>query len=344
MRLALGLTVALAGCQTAALAPSAPGVPPGGTVLRQPDPSRDGHVYIAVTTSTHYPSVERFLIVHGIPESAPDRVLGGYGGLVAVSPGGTLYTFRSYSDGGIYAFNPRGNKPVRRVVVGSPGHCGISSGEESEISALAADAQGYLYVALYTYAGALRPGAHRVAPAKVNRVPCNGVAIYAPDANGHAAPIQTIAYGFGTVVNAIAVDAQQHLFVADYPHQVYEYATPVQNPKRTRTFHTDAAAHVASLATDAAGDIFISNTNYGYKTGWIDVWTPSAKANGPPSSQIMLEGSSLHFLRSIAVRQQELFAADQFDSVSLYHALQNGDQSPFFSFTANDVSSVAVAR
>ena len=345
MRLArLGLVLALAGCQSGALALPQPGAPSGGAGVRHDVTAEtpSGQLYVSVTTATHYPSVERFRIVHGVPESTPDRVYQGYGGLIAVSGDGTLYAFGNVSSGGgIYAFGPRGTKPVRRLEIPSPGRCGVSSSEETEISALAADPQGYLFAAIYTYAG-LGSRTHGVVSAKSGGVPCNGVAVFAPGANGKVEPVQTIPLRGRAIITGIAVDRHDNLYITEAPSRIAEYANAVTDPQRTRVFHTTSSAHVSSIATDDAGDVFISNVNYGYKTGWIDRYAPSAKSKGPPTSEILFQGSNLHFLRSIAVRRRVLYDVDGFDSVDLYHALKNGRQSPFYSFAANDASAVAV--
>ena len=340
----LGLVLALAGCQSGALAPPEPAAPSGAAVRHDMSAdARSGHLYVAVTTATHYPSIERFRIVHGLPDSTPDRVYEGYGGLIAVSGNGTLYAFGNISSRyDIYAFGPHGSKPVRKFDIPSPGRCGVSSSEETEISALAADAQGYLFAAIYTYAGDVASGTHRVVPAKSGSVPCNGVAVFAPGANGKVEPVQTIPLGRRAVITGIAVDPHDNLYVTESPYTIAEFTNAVTNPQRTRVFHTTSSAHVSSIATDDAGNVFISNVNYGYKTGWIDRYSPSAKSKGPPTSEILFQGSNLHFLRAIAVGRRVLYDVDGSDSVDLYHALKNGSQTPFYSFAANDASAEAV--
>jgi hypothetical protein len=344
MRLArLGLLFALAGCQSGALAPALPAAPSGAAGVRHDATAgvRSGHLYVAVTTSTHYPSVERFRVVHGLPDSTPDRVYEGYGSLIAVSGDGTLYAFGGiYSGRDIYAFGPRSTKPLRKIEIPSPGRCGVSSSEETTVSALAADAQGYLFAAIYTYAGGLARRTHGGVPAK-SGVPCNGVAVFAPGANGKVSPVQTIPLR-RAIITGIAVDARDNLYVTEDPYTIAEFTNAVTDPQRTRVFHTKSPAHVSSIATDDAGDVFISNINYGYKTGWIDRYSPSAKAKGPPTSEIRFQGSSLHFLRAIAVGQRVLYDLDGSDSVDLYHALKNRSQSPFYSFAANDGSALAI--
>jgi hypothetical protein len=296
---------------------------------------------VAGSTSTHYPSVERFKLVDGVPGSSPDRVYKGFGDLIAASPNGTMYAFGGYSQPGIFAFGPRGVKPIRRFQFSGPGRCGDSSSEETTVSAIATDSQRYLFAAIYTYAGARKRGARVGNRAKSGGVPCNGVAIFAPDASGPVAPVRTIPLR-RAIITGIAVDSNDNLYVAELPYTVVEFTNAVSDPKRARVFHTESPAHVSSVATDGAGDVFISNVNYGYKTGWIDRYSPSAKGKGPPTSQVVLQGSNLHLLYAIAVRHRELFAADGYNHIDLYHALANGGQSPFDSFAASDPSSVAV--
>jgi hypothetical protein len=146
-------------------------------------------------------------------------------------------------------------------------------------------------------------------------------------------------------VDTIAVDSADNLYIGSYPRNILQYANAVNSPKRTRVFHTRSPAHVASLATDPAGDVFISNTNFGYETAWIDRYAPDSKAKGPPSSEIQLAGTShLHMLYSIAVHGHDLYAADGAPVVDLYHARKNGPQIPFHSLAlqASHVTAVAV--
>jgi sugar lactone lactonase YvrE len=331
----LGMLVTLSACQSGALT-TAQAVPPQVTAWRATSEGGHGrHLYVSVSTSTHYPSIERYRLVNGVPETKPDRVYGGYGGFLALSDDGTLYVSGSDLSGDnlIFAFSPRNAKPVRTIRVPNPRRCGASSGEQWSVSALASDSQGYVFAAIYSYAGG--------APRRMLHVPCEGVAIFAPDANGKANPVQTISLGHA-VVTGLAVDGSDNLYLSSYPFKVIEYANAVTAPKRTRVFKTHLPARFTSLATDGAGNLFISNTEYGYKTGWIDRYAPTAKPKGPPTSEIQLEGSNLHMLFSIAVAGRDLYASDTSQSVDLYQARKNGPQSPFYSFAASNVTSVAV--
>lgn len=349
MRLArLGLLVALAGCQSNALSPSIPsGLSAGSVWLNQP-PGRGGHLYVSLFTTSNQPAIDRFRLVNGVPQSKPDRVYSGYGGAaIAASRDGTLYVNDTYSSNGlVYAFDGGGTTPSRTLQIAHPQHCGVSSGGQSVFPALATDAHGNLFVAVYTYDGGASTRTHtQRSPATSSRVPCNGVAVFASTANGPVNPIQIVGFGRGTYIDAIAVDAKDNLYVGNYPHNIVQYSNAINSPKRTRVFHTRSPAHVSSLAADPAGDIFISNTNFGYQTAWIDRYAPDAKAKGPPTNEIQLAGSShLHMLYSIAVRGRDLYAADGAPGVDLYRARKNGPQAPFHSLAvqASHVTAVAV--
>ncbi len=334
--------IALAGCQTSTLSPGA-SVPTGVRDGTSPD-IRGPHVYVAVETATHHTSIERFHLVGGIPQGNPDHVFDGYTGPIAVSAyGPTLYAFgylRSPST--IYAFVPRNDQPDRTLKIPGPGRCGVSSGEVWAITAVAADPAGYLFAAISTYAEAPSHRRTAIVPAKSGGVPCNGVAVFAPDANGKVQPVQTIPLGRHTTITGIAVDPADNLYITEDPYTIAEYTNAVTNPQRSRVFHVKSPAHVSSIAADDEGNVYISNINYGYQTGWIDRYAPSAKGNGPPTSQILFQGSSLHFLLATAVRRRELFAADDFTRVDLYHSRHNGAQSPFYSFPTTNVSALAV--
>lgn len=295
------------------------------------------YLYLAGSTSrSRGPFIDRFRLVKGVPVNHPDRVYQGYGGLIAVSGNGTLYVTGPLQD--ISVFPPHADKPGRQINVAP--HCGPSS--FTVFNAIAADRNGYLFVLIYSYDGLKRSGTMRLRD-PATRTPCNGVAIYAPNANGWAAPVQSIAFSQGFGFNGLAVDDNDNLYVSEnYPTEVLEYSNAITNPTLTRTFASKYLGTVRSVATDASGDIYIANAQQSFSSGWIDRYAPSASGSGPPTSAVYLTGSGPHLLDSIAVRGHYLYADDTGQSVELYHARKNGKQKPLDSIPASNVSSVAV--
>jgi hypothetical protein len=261
--------------------------------------------------------------------------------LIAVSSDGTLYAAGLNSESlTVYAFDGGRTKPDRTIQVPYPRHCGSFSSRATEISAVAADPQGNLFVGILTFDQEASRRMEAIASAGPSvHAPCNGVAIFAPDAKGQAKPIQSIDLGYLGIVNSLAVDGIDNLYVGDYPTNILEYANAVEGPKEVRLLHTHSAGWVSSLATDAAGDIFISNTNY--QTAVIDRYAPGTSQ--APINEIQLAGSGFHTLQSIAARGRDLYVDDQLNSIDLYHARKNGPQSPFYSLrTSGYFRSVAV--
>jgi hypothetical protein len=270
----LVLLLAFAGCQSAL---SNAGVPSAsdGVWRSGGNDTHAAHLYVAVSTSTSRLSIERFRLHRGIPDTTPDRTYEGYGGLIAVSGDGTLYATSSRPFDVIYAFSPGSEKPTREIDVAP--RCGPSS--FTVINAIAADQSGYVFVLIYSYAGAESPRAPRGAgPLPDARTPCNGVAVYAPNANGYSRPVQAIRFPTAVQLNGLAVDANDNLYLSgNYPSKVEEFANAVVDPKRTRTFRGKYIAGVRSVATDSAGDLFIANAQQSYSSGWIDRYAPNAK-------------------------------------------------------------------
>lgn len=345
MRFALfGLFLALVGCQSGALSSGVPGTSPQRAIWFNPPATGGAHLYVSFSPASNpnYVSVERFRLVNGMPQSKPDRVYNGHGGLIAVSRNGTLYASdpQGSSLNTVFAFDGGRTKLDRTISVRLPRQCGASSSSVTLISALATDPQGNLFVGVLTYGQDASLRANTTASPRASvRVPCNGVAIFAPNAKGQAKPIQSIDLGYLGNVNSLAVDSADNLFIGDYPTNIPEYANAIKQPKQTRLYHTLHAGWVSSLATDAAGDIFISNTNY--QNAEIDRYTPAA-SQGQPTNEIALAGSGFHALLSIAARGGDLYADDKISSVDLYHARKNGPQRPFFSLAFPYVRSVAV--
>lgn len=341
----LALVFALVGCQSGAFSPGMPGGTPQG--IDRPDGSSEkaDHLYVSVSpqSNPNYVSVKVFPFVKGIPQSKPDRVYRGHGEIIAVSSDGTLYASDplSASPMTVYAFDGGHTKLDRTIRIPYPSNCGVSSSQVTQINALAADPQGNLFAGILTYDQDASRRPHWKAPLRPSlHVPCDGVAIFAPDAKGRAKPIQSIDLGLQAWVNSLAVDASDNLYIGNYPTAILQYANAVKSPTQTRSFQTRYAGWVSSLATDAAGDIFVSNTNY--QTAVIDRYAPNVPSQGPPTNEIALAGSGFHSLLSIAVRGRDLYADDKIDSVDLYHARKNGPQNPFYSLTFFYVRSVAV--
>ena len=340
--LRLLLLFALTACQTPAIAPIASFRPTAERTVRPQAGSRT-HLYAWVSSGTH-DSIERFRLIGGIPAKNPDRVYPRYGGDVAVAGDGTLYVGDSTVTGEavIYAFPPDSLRPKRVIIIPDlASQCQAAPGFTGE-NGIAADASGYLFVAIVTYssgAGALKQT--KAGPPSSSEWPCEGVAIYAPGAMGDARPAQVIRYGRGGDLTALAVDAADNLYVANSGrNNVDEFANPIVNPTLTRTFRSAYIGKVHALATDREGDIFIAGTDPFYQSGRITRFTPDAKGRGKPTSTIRLAPGA-HLFGSLTESGKVLYVNDTYKSVDLYHAFRNGDQSPFYSAPLVKVWSLA---
>lgn len=335
----LALLVGLTACQSPLSTAGVPGAPFPAYSASGSGAADAAHLYVALVTASRQLAIERFRLDKGIPAADPDRVYQGYSGLIAVSGDGTLYSTLGQSPVVIYAFSPRNVKPVREIDV-IPG-C-VSSGF-TVINAIAADPSGYLFVLIYSYDGLAPSRALRNAPSPDSRTPCNGVAIYGPNASGKAQPVRAIRFSTAAELNGLAVDATDNLYVSgNYPSEVKEFSNAVVDPTRTRTFRGKYIGDIRSVATDSAADLFIANAAQSYSSGWINRYPPSAKGRGAPANTVNLQGSGPHVLYSIAVKGRYVYADDTGQSVDLYYARKNGEQSPIDSLSGPKVDSVAV--
>ena len=337
----LGLLVALAACQAGIPRVGAPIASSSarGTLSRTAGSVRAGHLYVATVTASRQLTIGRYRLHNGIPASSPDRVYQGYSGLIAVSGNGTLYSTIALSPIVVDVFPSGSDKPVRKISI-EPA-CHFSSSGFNVVNAIAADASGYLFVLIYSYPGAALRVSRGGGPSPDTRTPCNGIAIYAPNARGRARPVQAIRLSNTAELDGLAVDASDNLYVSG-GSAVNEYSNAVVDPKQTRTFSGKYLGDVRSVATDPAGDVFIANAEQSYSSGWIDRYSPSASGGGPPTSTIYLQGSGPHLLYSMAVQRRYLYADDTAKSVEVYRARKNGPQSPIYSLPEPKVDSVAV--
>ena len=304
------------------------------------EPRSTGHLWISVSTSTHYPSIERFKLVNGVPQATPDLVYNGFGGLLAVAGDGTLYASAPNYGNGVVAFPPNADQPNRTITIPEHRVCGRGSGGYSEVSSLAADARGYLFAGIYT-TGTAAPsrGSRNRGKRKSPRL-CEDVAVYSPTANGEAVPIQLIHFPKPHWLMGLAVDGSDNLFVDDSTYEVDEFANVLVKPNKTRVFKGGDVGYAHSIATDGAGNLYIASTDASYKTGRIERYAPDANGSGPPTSTIVLP-SGVYLLEAIAERGRVVYVDAQDKGVDLYHAHKNGNQSPFYSFAASNVISMA---
>lgn len=319
------LALCLAACQSSLYAPPAPNAAAvRGAAAERLGGAGTSHLYVATVTQSRRLTIERHRLLKGIPAKNSDRVYKDYGGLIAVSGDGTLYATIGLSPIVIYVFPPGTDRPARKIKVRP--HCRFSSGGFNVINAIASDGNGYLFVLIYSY-----PGAGRVLDvahdSTETRTPCNGVAVFAPNAKGNAQPVQAIKFSEAAGLDALAVDANDNLFIGGNS-VVSEYANAIANPTLTRTFSGDYLGTVRALATDSAGDIFIANAAQSYTSAWIDRYSPSASGGGPPTSIFYLAGSGPHSLWSMAEHGRYVYVDDTGTSVDVYHAFKNGQQSP----------------
>jgi hypothetical protein len=286
--------------------------------------------------------VERFALVNGLPKGMPDMVYAGYGGQIAVSGNGTLYTkMSSQTPVSVYAFAPGSSQPTRTIVIPNIGRR-CRNVEGTLVDSIATDARGDLFAAIDNYeSGVVRTGRGLRVENAGRRAPCQGVAVYGPQATGQAAPIQSIAFA-STTMPGMAVDASTNLYVADQGLQdVQEFATAVRNPTHTRTLEGSYTFEVQSIATDGSGNL------YAYLTPWCKSCQGSAlnvfsSTSESPTSSMLFEGTPYNQLTSIAVDAPYVYAANALGSVDVYTAQAKGTRLPVYSLPVPNVSSVAV--
>lgn len=307
-----------------------------------PQAAHARHLY--VSSYNGGPMVQRFALVNGLPKGAPDKVYAGYGGQIAVSENGTLYTkLSTQAPATVYAFAPGSSQPTRTIVIPNIGRR-CRNVEGTLVDSIATDARGDLFAAIDNYeSGVVTVQRLRVESTGL-RAPCQGVAVYSPQATGQAAPIQSIAFN-STTMPGMAVDARTDLYVVDAGLQgVREFSRAVRNPAPTRALESSYTFEAQSLATDRSGNLYV------YLTPWcgncqgaaLNVFPPTAKGGDPPAIAMLFDGQPYNDLNSIAVEAPYLYAANALGSVDVYNAPANGTQLPVYSLQVPNVSAVAV--
>jgi hypothetical protein len=172
------------------------------------------------------------------------------------------------------------------------------------------------------------------------KLPCEGVYVYSPTANGDATPIQIIKLPNALPLSSMAVDANDNLYVLLDAEMVQEYANAVTEPTPTRTFRQSSSLRFLSLALDDAGNLFLAKNDYSFKNGRIERYTPTAKPNGHPTSTIVLD-ANVNLLASIAAAVRRLYVVNDPEHVDVYRARKGGMQGPILSRPFHNVDTVA---
>ena len=289
-------------------------------VFAAPAYAAGGHLYQQVGFA-----IERFPLVHGIPQSQPDLTIAHYGGLIAVANDGTVYAMkvsrRGFNGYVIYAFAPGQTTPNRSIVLPHQAPCSLLN---PPVQGLSVDALGNLFVLIkYSLSGA-RP----LAPVRTRASfpVCLGVAVYSPVASGQATPIQAIQvsdYYFG----GMAVSSRDDLYVNLYDSaQTDEYVNAVQHPVQTRMM--PAGLNIA-ITTDRSGSAYMLDDASGGQAH-LDVFDLSW-VSGPPTRTIQLP-SLFAYPSNAAIRGSFLYVNEMAKSgpgaVGVFEASASGSVNP----------------
>jgi hypothetical protein len=232
---------------------------------------------------------------------------------VATDAAGNVYAANRNSNSiTVYAHGASGDAaPVRTIAGSAPGLVNMSG--------IAVDASGRLVVSLY---GQSRGGA--------------SVRVFAPGANGNAAPLQTI-----TSVNlpsAIAVDAHGEIIVSDFPggspdnpSLVKVYAPSANGPApplRSLSGPATGLVTAGGFAVDEAQQqLYVANG------ASVLVFALQANGNVAPVAQLAGPNTLLSSSAGIALAPDALLVASRAQSVLAYARGATGDVAPIRDIT-----------
>jgi hypothetical protein len=304
-------------------------------------PSGRNYLYVDRATALHKVLIERYLLHDGIPEKAPGFTITSprpfdYRGQIAVAGDGTLFVVSGETNAiEVFAFGK--HTPERSIGLPSHGPCERNPSSEYEVSTIAADRQGYLFVQFVTYYTAGKP-----ADPPKEKV-CTGIWVFAPGAKGHATPVLTIPLPRATYSNSVSVDPAENLYIALGTYEVREYADATTQPVLTRDFHRPS--NLRPLATtDESGNVFIVTTKDLYGSEHINRFTATGNPHDGPVNSIDVNTPNPHFPTSITAFARHVYIVNQQETgIEMYHAYQHGPQTPFAFVNAKNVTSIQVA-
>ena len=306
-----------------------------------PDGQLNGHLYVASSGGV----MERFRIVHGVPQSTPDRTYSG-GAPIAVDSHGYLYASKLgiqglcggglFSEGVtivVYAPHSHSTSPVRTLNLSG------GSDEDLGIGSLFADGQGYVYVGVAVTNTETGMGAFSY-----------GVNVFSPGASGCDGPVQTFDSGRcnnsrfpvvpaahretgcpGYGLTGLAMDAQANLHVSNNlsTNSVLSFESPVTDPTQIADLTGPGIVSPSGLAVDASDELYVDNAGQG-TSSFVAAYRAKANGSPPPDREISVTGEQ-SFGNGIAIAAGQLIIPDPTANVVYaVRARKNGVQTPIW--------------
>jgi hypothetical protein len=210
----------------------------------------------------------RYPVTNGVPASTPDLVFPKtVAGAVTVDSAGNVYsTAKCFT---IDEFAPNSTSVMNSIKV--PIYCGDGIYNIGEVTSLAVDKAGYLYVSIVVQCVSCGDQRERIFhPAASGPLAACVTAnskctiVYAPGATGKATPVALItaaAYTNGMALNKAGDLFLEQATTGDYTATSVEvYGTPETNPTLLRTLSGSSFTGTTGLAIDAAGLLYVNDT------------------------------------------------------------------------------------
>lgn len=162
----------------------------------------------------------------------PDRIYQNTAGPIVLDPQGRLYASQFGCKIAVYAPN---STRIERTLELNPTDCGSSYYYYWDITALAVDHAGYVFVSLALYAGSAHPRGGQVHKNSASGYGCSGsyyfacTLVYAPGSSGPVVPLHQIGFSY-----SLAVDGAGDLYVQNKTNEIDVFAHAATNPTLVR--------------------------------------------------------------------------------------------------------------
>jgi|GEM_PF-3182750 len=234
--------------------------------------------------------IVRFPFVDGVPAGRPDLRYQNLVPPIGVGRDGTFYATVPLACcsglGQIDVFGPDSNKPERQITLPNLNQ------DTTIVTAIAEGPGGFLYVGYAAFqSGAREPRAPRNAPLQ-------GVAVYPPDANGGAPPVQMFDVPLDVAGPlALAFDPRGYLYIAttnsfDDHNRIYTVADALHDPHVIRELDLPYGVRAFGLEVSDGGRNLYAQT-FGSPQAEIAVYPYGASGRARPARTIAIAQSSL---------------------------------------------------
>lgn len=303
------------------------------TLALPADASWVRHAYVSGSNDEYFggadAEVAAYVVTDGNFAPKPERVYPDTAGPIALDADGRLYAAQYGCRVSVFAPNSR--RVERTLQIEDSSLCAGGHYYYDDITALAVDPAGHLFVSLYNEYSASSAGSNEPRARRQSRGYACGYVFtctlaYRPGAHGEASPIQTI--DAGVLNHALATDSAGNLYVQEAGNEITVIAHPATHPTRVRSIIPSGLQGAQNPVVDDTGHLYVQVARCTGHACVSGVAVFPDDANGVVAPERLFTLTFEEYLWGIAVDDRVLFMGAGGPTVQAFNRQAQGTVEP----------------